>query len=133
MPKQSRSSLPQSNPQHRRTTSLRLRFDRAVEPHPAEGQAEHLDLEPGAHLRVNVERAELHDGIDGQEAVGAAAGAGDPGLEVATELQQTIAKTETGISWLWNDEVGAYCSRDVISGRSSGKVTSASFLSFYTM
>jgi Trehalase len=51
--------------------------------------------------------------------------------DVATELQETIARTEKGISWLWNDEVGAYCSRDVISGRSSGKVTSASFLSFY--
>jgi glycogen debranching enzyme len=42
-----------------------------------------------------------------------------------------IARAESGISWLWNEEVGAYCSRDVITGRSSGVVTSTSFLSFY--
>jgi glycogen debranching enzyme len=49
----------------------------------------------------------------------------------ADELQQRIAKAEKGISWLWNEQVGAYCSRDAITGDSSGKVTSASFLSFY--
>jgi hypothetical protein len=51
--------------------------------------------------------------------------------EAAQELQHTIAEAEKGVSWLWNEEVGAYCSRDVITGQSSGLVTSASFLSFY--
>jgi Trehalase len=49
----------------------------------------------------------------------------------ADELRQRIATAERGISWLWNAEVGAYCSRDVITGQSSATVTSASFLSFY--
>jgi len=52
-------------------------------------------------------------------------------VEAADELRQRIAKAERGISWLWDDEVGAYCSRDVITGHSSATVTSASFLSFY--
>jgi glycogen debranching enzyme len=51
--------------------------------------------------------------------------------EAAEELQRTIAKAEKGVAWLWNDEVGAYCSRDVTTGQSSGFVTSAAFLSFY--
>jgi glycogen debranching enzyme len=51
--------------------------------------------------------------------------------QAADELQQRIAKAEKGVSWLWNEQVGAYCSRDVITGHSSGKITSASFLSFY--
>ena len=49
----------------------------------------------------------------------------------AGELRLDIARAEVGISWLWNEQVGAYCSRDVISGESTGIVTSASFLSFY--
>jgi glycogen debranching enzyme len=49
----------------------------------------------------------------------------------ADELRQRVAKAESGISWLWNEQVGAYCSRDVITGHSSAKLTSASFLSFY--
>jgi hypothetical protein len=51
--------------------------------------------------------------------------------EDAQELQQLIAKAESGMSWLWNEQVGAYCSRDVITGASSGVITTASFLSFY--
>jgi glycogen debranching enzyme len=51
--------------------------------------------------------------------------------EVAAELQRAIAKAERGIDWLWNEQLGAYCSRDVITGRSSDLITSASFLSFY--
>jgi glycogen debranching enzyme len=35
------------------------------------------------------------------------------------------------VSWLWNERLGAYCSRDVITGQSSDIITSASFLSFY--
>jgi hypothetical protein len=49
----------------------------------------------------------------------------------AEELRRNITKAENGVSWLWDDRARAYCSRDVISGRSSGLVTSASFLSFY--
>lgn len=49
----------------------------------------------------------------------------------AQELRQLIARAENGVSWLWDERVGSYCSRDVITGRSSGFVTNASFLSFY--
>lgn len=49
----------------------------------------------------------------------------------AAELRRRISQAETGVSWLWNDQVGAYCSRDVITGQSSNIITSASFLSFY--
>ncbi|WP_312736441.1 MGH1-like glycoside hydrolase domain-containing protein [Brevundimonas sp.] len=49
----------------------------------------------------------------------------------AEELRGYIARAEQGVDWLWNAEVGAYCSRDVLTGRSSGFVTSASFLGFY--
>lgn len=47
------------------------------------------------------------------------------------ELSERIALSEVGMNWLWNDAVGAYCSRDVASGESSGLVTNASFLAFY--
>lgn len=49
----------------------------------------------------------------------------------ADELRRFIAHTEAGIGYLWDEQVESYCSRDVISGHSSGFVTSASFLSFY--
>lgn len=49
----------------------------------------------------------------------------------AAELRERLARAQAGISYLWNEEVGSYCSRDTITGRSSGIVTSASFLSFY--
>jgi glycogen debranching enzyme len=51
--------------------------------------------------------------------------------QAAEELQSAIARAEKGVAWLWNEAVGAYCSRDVMTGQSSGLVTSASFLSFY--
>lgn len=50
---------------------------------------------------------------------------------VVAELEAQIAKSETGIDWLWNEEAGAFCSRDVTTGESSGLVTNASFLAFY--
>jgi glycogen debranching enzyme len=50
---------------------------------------------------------------------------------VAAELKDRIALSENGMDWLWNEEAGAYCSRDVSSGESSGLVTNASFLAFY--
>lgn len=50
---------------------------------------------------------------------------------VAEELRERIARSERGMDWLWNDEAGAYCSRDATTGQSSGLVTNASFLAFY--
>ncbi len=49
----------------------------------------------------------------------------------AAELRARIALSETGMDWLWNDSVGAYCSRDATTGESSALVTNASFLAFY--
>lgn len=49
----------------------------------------------------------------------------------AAEIRTRIALSEAGIDWLWNDEAGAYCSRDATTQESSGLVTNASFLAFY--
>ncbi len=49
----------------------------------------------------------------------------------AARIHGWIARAEAGVDYLWNDEIGAYCSRDIITGRSSAMVTSASFLGFY--
>jgi hypothetical protein len=49
----------------------------------------------------------------------------------AAEIREWIRRSERGIGWLWDDRVNAWCSRDTLTGRSSGFVTSASFLSFY--
>jgi glycogen debranching enzyme len=48
-----------------------------------------------------------------------------------SELEARIALSEAGVDWLWNEDAGAYCSRDVITEESSGLVTNASFLAFY--
>lgn len=50
---------------------------------------------------------------------------------VITELEARIALSEAGMDWLWNEEAGAYCSRDATTEESSGLVTNASFLAFY--
>lgn len=50
---------------------------------------------------------------------------------VAEELRARIALSEQGMDWLWNEEAGAYCSRDATTHESSGLVTNASFLAFY--
>lgn len=50
---------------------------------------------------------------------------------VITELEARIALSEKGMDWLWNEEAGAYCSRDATTDQSSGLVTNASFLAFY--
>ncbi len=50
---------------------------------------------------------------------------------VAGELRERIALSEQGVDWLWNPEMGAFCSRDVNSLESTGLVTNASFLAFY--
>jgi glycogen debranching enzyme len=49
----------------------------------------------------------------------------------AAELQRYIERMEAGVDYLWNDQIGGYCSRDATTGRYSGLITSASFLSFY--
>jgi hypothetical protein len=49
----------------------------------------------------------------------------------ADEIRGWVALAEQGIGWLWNEQKQAWCSRDVLTGRSSGFITSASFLSFY--
>lgn len=50
---------------------------------------------------------------------------------VAGELRARIALSERGMKWLWNEDAGAFCSRDATTGESSGLVTNASFLAFY--
>jgi glycogen debranching enzyme len=50
---------------------------------------------------------------------------------VIAELEARIALSEKGMDWLWNEEAGAYCSRDATTDQSSGLVTNASFLAFY--
>jgi glycogen debranching enzyme len=49
----------------------------------------------------------------------------------AEELQALVDRAERGISWLWDEDRHAWCSRDLLTGKSSGFVTSASFLNFY--
>jgi glycogen debranching enzyme len=51
--------------------------------------------------------------------------------EDADELRRFIARAEAGIGYLWDEQIESYCSRDIITARSSGFVTNASFLSFY--
>jgi len=50
---------------------------------------------------------------------------------VADELRNRITLSEQGMDWLWNEDAGAYCSRDATTHESSGLVTNASFLAFY--
>ncbi|HEY0748471.1 MAG TPA: hypothetical protein VGD63_17350 [Steroidobacteraceae bacterium] len=49
----------------------------------------------------------------------------------ADDLARDVERAEQGVSWLWDETAGAYCSRDLLTGRSSGILTSASWLSFY--
>jgi neutral trehalase len=51
--------------------------------------------------------------------------------EESEEIRGWIQLAERGIDWLWHDELSAWCSRDTLTGRFSGHITSASFLSFY--
>jgi hypothetical protein len=48
-----------------------------------------------------------------------------------TEVAEWIARADGGIGWLWDEAHATWCSRDLLTGRHSGFVTSASFLSFY--
>lgn len=47
------------------------------------------------------------------------------------EISSYIERGILGAQSLWDDNAGAYCSRDLITDKSSGYVTSASFLAFY--
>jgi len=47
----------------------------------------------------------------------------------AAEIGGHLARAERGVGWLWDAAMQSWCSRDTITGRSSGLVTSASFLS----
>ena len=47
------------------------------------------------------------------------------------DVASWVARAEAGIGWLWDGTAGTWCSRDVLTGRPSGFVTSASFLAFY--
>lgn len=49
----------------------------------------------------------------------------------AEELRALVATAEAGIGWLWDDAKQCWCSRDLLTAKYSGFVTSASFLSFY--
>jgi glycogen debranching enzyme len=51
--------------------------------------------------------------------------------EAAAELRARVALSEKGVHWLWDENHGVHCSRDLVDGRSSDCVTSASFLAFY--
>lgn len=48
-----------------------------------------------------------------------------------TEVEVRIARLEQGYEQFWNQEVGAYCSIDLRTGRQAGAATSASFLAPY--
>ena len=47
------------------------------------------------------------------------------------EIDGWITLAERGLDFLWDDNAQTFCARDLITGRSSGFVTSASFLAFY--
>jgi hypothetical protein len=51
--------------------------------------------------------------------------------DAAAEISEWIADAEETASYLWNEEVGAYCARDVRSGEFSGGFSNASALCFY--
>ena len=51
--------------------------------------------------------------------------------EDCKKLQARITKTQIGIDFLWNENIGAYCSYDLIAQRSSDSLSNASFLAFY--
>lgn len=54
---------------------------------------------------------------------------GDEAL--AAEVSARIKIAEKGVNALWDDELQAYCSKDLLTGKSSGMVTSASMLAPY--
>lgn len=51
--------------------------------------------------------------------------------DIVDELNQQIALSEKGIDYLWDDSSNTFCSYDLIAGKHSGFISSASFLAFY--
>jgi len=51
--------------------------------------------------------------------------------QAAGYLERRVALAEAGAERLWNEEVGAYCSYDLVSERSLPALTNTSFLAFY--
>lgn len=49
----------------------------------------------------------------------------------ANEIEGWIARSEAGSNELWHDEVGAFCARDLKTGKFADAVTNASALAFY--
>jgi hypothetical protein len=49
----------------------------------------------------------------------------------ADEIRGWLALAPKAGDYLWDDQLGAYCSRDTITGMLCGALTSASFLNFY--
>ena len=47
------------------------------------------------------------------------------------EIWEWIQRVKDGCSWLWNNDIGGYCARDIRSGRFSDAITNASMLCFY--
>ncbi len=51
--------------------------------------------------------------------------------EPIDEIRGWIDRLTTGCDWLWNDDIGGYCARDIRSGDFSNAITNASMLSFF--
>ncbi|WP_374765202.1 MGH1-like glycoside hydrolase domain-containing protein [Yunchengibacter salinarum] len=51
--------------------------------------------------------------------------------DIARRLRGDLPSLHRGLESLWNEDVAAYCARDLRTGQSSGRVTSASFLPLY--
>jgi alpha,alpha-trehalase len=59
-------------------------------------------------------------------------GTGDGEHEaVVREIEGWIERSEAGSTALWNEDVGAFCARDLKTGRFADAITSASPLAFY--
>ncbi len=46
-------------------------------------------------------------------------------------IRSRVGSLERGLEGLWSEEAGAYCSRDLRTGKVAGEVNSATFLAFY--
>ncbi|MCF6197675.1 MAG: hypothetical protein L3J50_13355, partial [Emcibacter sp.] len=58
--------------------------------------------------------------------------AGEFGYEKeAVEIRGWLDKAQKGIDFIWDEKIGAFCSKDLISGQSSGIISSATFLCIY--
>ena len=47
------------------------------------------------------------------------------------EIESWVTRVERGSDWLWNDEVGGYCARDLRTNQFSDAITNASTLCFF--